>query len=257
MHYSRSDSLDSLPLPLFCRMYCSDAAAKRYKYLRRILRFEQMDFEFAFWQMVYLFVSPQKVYRNFHYRKQTKAQFARDDPAFLVLLAMWLFVSSIGFALVLKLSFYGFLKFFLYVVLVDCIGIGILVATALWFVTNRLMVKPACRDQDVEWGYAFDVHLNAFFPVLFILHVVLVLLYHVFIAQPWFISLLFGNTLYLMAVGYYIYITFLGYSCLPILQNTQVLLYPLTGLIFFYVCSLALTTNISTIVMDFYYYRVA
>lgn len=29
-----------------------------------------MDFEFAFWQMTYLFISPQKVYRNFQYRKR-------------------------------------------------------------------------------------------------------------------------------------------------------------------------------------------
>lgn len=34
-----------------------------------------------------------------------------------------------------------------------------------------------------------------------------------FINQDWFISRLFGNTLWLFAVGYYIYITFLGYSC--------------------------------------------
>ncbi|XP_065341393.1 protein unc-50 homolog [Cloeon dipterum] len=254
--FARSDSQESLPLPIFCRMDCTSAAAKRYKYLRRILRFEQMDFEFAFWQMIYLFVSPQKVYRNFHYRKQTKAQFARDDPAFLVLLALWLLISSIGFAVVLRLGVLGFLKFFLYVVLVDCIGVGLVVATALWYVTNRWLLKPACRDQDVEWGYAFDVHLNAFFPVLFILHVVLLLFYHVFIAQPWFVSLFFGNTLYLLAVGYYIYITFLGYNCLPILQGTKALLYPLTGLIFFYVCSLALTMNVSTAVMNFYHYRV-
>ena len=44
-----------------------------------------MDFEFALWQAVYLIVNPQVVYRNFHYRKQTKNQYARDDPAFLVL----------------------------------------------------------------------------------------------------------------------------------------------------------------------------
>ncbi len=37
------------------------ASSKRYKYLRRILKFRQMDFEYAFWQMLYLFVSPQKV----------------------------------------------------------------------------------------------------------------------------------------------------------------------------------------------------
>lgn len=66
------------------------AGAKRYKYLRRLLYFGQMDFEFALWQMVYLFTSPQRVYRNFHYRKQTKDQWARDDPAFLVLLGIWL-----------------------------------------------------------------------------------------------------------------------------------------------------------------------
>lgn len=66
------------------------AGAKRYKYLRRLLHFRQMDFDFAVWQMLYLFTSPQRVYRNFHYRKQTKDQWARDDPAFLVLLSIWL-----------------------------------------------------------------------------------------------------------------------------------------------------------------------
>lgn len=30
-----------------------------------------MDFEFALWQMIYLFIAPQKVYRNFGYRKGT------------------------------------------------------------------------------------------------------------------------------------------------------------------------------------------
>ena len=38
------------------------------------------------------------MYRNFAYRKQTKLQFARDDPAFLVLLAGWLVVSSAFFS---------------------------------------------------------------------------------------------------------------------------------------------------------------
>lgn len=93
------------------------AASKRKKYLRRIFKFKQMDFEYALWQMLFLFVSPQKVYRNFAYRKreklkysliilklslleslgdiiipftETKNQWARDDPAFLILLFFWL-----------------------------------------------------------------------------------------------------------------------------------------------------------------------
>lgn len=59
----------ALPLPSTQRD-CMSAATKRYKYLRRMLKFDQMDFEFAFWQMLYLFIAPQKVYRNFRYRKR-------------------------------------------------------------------------------------------------------------------------------------------------------------------------------------------
>ena len=40
-----------------------------FQYLRRIFHFRQMDFEFALWQMLYLFYRPQNVYRNFQYRK--------------------------------------------------------------------------------------------------------------------------------------------------------------------------------------------
>ena len=39
----------------------ASATAKRQKFFRRIFKFRQMDFEYAFWQMLYLFVSPQKV----------------------------------------------------------------------------------------------------------------------------------------------------------------------------------------------------
>lgn len=47
---------------------CTTAAVKLYRYLRKLSNFNQMDFEFASWQMMYLFVNPQKIYRNFHYR---------------------------------------------------------------------------------------------------------------------------------------------------------------------------------------------
>eukprot|EP00069_Balaena_mysticetus_P010435 bmy_20676T0 len=145
------------------------AGAKRYKYLRRLFRFRQMDFEFAAWQMLYLFTSPQRVYRNFHYRKQTKDQWARDDPAFLVLLSLWL-----------------------------------------------------C-----------DVILT-----------------------DTFIGYLVGNTLWLVAVGYYIYVTFLGYSALPFLKNTVILLYPFAPLILLYGLSLALGWNFTRTLCSFYKYRV-
>ncbi|GIY82522.1 protein unc-50 homolog A [Caerostris extrusa] len=185
-----------------------------------------------------------------------KNQFARDDPAFLVLLGFWLIVSSIGFAVVLKLKFLSFLKFLLWVIFIDCIAVGILICTCLWLISNRYLRKPSCKDQDVEWGYAFDVHLNAFFPLLIILHIFQLFFYHILISQDWFISRFVGNAFWLIALGYYLYITFLGYSALPILENTQVLLYPLLILVFLYIIFLISGFNICLHVMNFYEYRV-
>merc|ERR1719195_2185249 len=36
---------------------------KRWRYLRRLFHYRQMDFEFAFWQMVYLLSNPKIVYK--------------------------------------------------------------------------------------------------------------------------------------------------------------------------------------------------
>ena len=106
--------------------------AKLNRFVRRLVHFRQMDFEFAAWQMLYLLIHPQTVYRKFVYRKRTKDQWARDDPAFLVLLAAALFFSSVLFAFVLNLSFSGFIAFFMWAVIVDCLIVGITVATLLW-----------------------------------------------------------------------------------------------------------------------------
>lgn len=72
------------------------------------------------------------------------------------------------------------------------------------------------RDQQaevVEWGYSFDVHINAQFPPLIILHFVMLIFYAILFSKEWFIARLLGNTLWLASTCYYVYITFLGYNC--------------------------------------------
>lgn len=126
---------------------------------------------------------------------------------------LWLFsVTSLGFAWVLRLSFGQTIYFLFYVVFIDCILCGIIVASILWLLANKYMRVDQSAG-DVEWGYAFDVHLNAFYPPLIILHFIQLFFYHAVISQDWFFSRFLGNTLWLLAVGYYIYITFLGYNC--------------------------------------------
>ena len=54
-------------------------------------------------------------------------------------------------------------------VLVDFLGVGAGVATAYWYVANRYMREGVNHshavEQRVEWMYAFDVHVNAFFTL--------------------------------------------------------------------------------------------
>ncbi|XP_026763754.1 protein unc-50 homolog [Galleria mellonella] len=252
-NYPRSTS--PLPAPANYQATTASAAVKRYKYLRRLFKFNQMDFEFAAWQMVYLFVAPQKVFRNFNYRKHTKSQFARDDPAFLVLLCGWLFFSSICFALIMNLTWGKVALFVLFVIFVDFIGAAILVSTIFWYVTNKYLRREP-DGPDVEWGYAFDVHINAFFPPLLLLHLVQIVLFHNLLIYGGNLSCLVSNTFWLASIIYYLYITFLGYSNLPIVHNARVFLLPLPILVLAYLGSLLAGWNFSLMLMNFYHYRV-
>lgn len=50
-----------LPEPVPNRRSAPSSIAKCSRYLTRLSRFNHMDFEFAAWQILYLFTSPQKV----------------------------------------------------------------------------------------------------------------------------------------------------------------------------------------------------
>ncbi len=71
----------------------------------------------------------------------------------------------------MSLSAFNLFKFVLWVVLIDCIGVGLLIASIYWYVANKFLLKNPKSNLDVEWAYCFDVHLNAFLPLLTVLHV--------------------------------------------------------------------------------------
>lgn len=103
-------------------------------YLRRVCDYKQMDFDFTFSQMITLLsLSPQNVYTTFYYRKQTKNQWARDDPAFVVVLTIFVAIASLAFAIVFcPANFWSYLWSVLYAVLIDWLLLGAIIATANW-----------------------------------------------------------------------------------------------------------------------------
>jgi hypothetical protein len=70
------------------------------------------------------------------------------------------------------------------------------------FFANRVLLSPPSHstpaDTAVEWGYAFDVHINAFFPLYLTLYIAQLLLVPVILKTNW-VCLWVGNTLYLVA----------------------------------------------------------
>lgn len=124
---------------------------------------------------------------------------------------------------------------------IDFLLLGLLIATLLWFVTNKFLngsrTTQHTVEQSVEWAYCFDVHCNSFVPVLvfnYFLQLVLVSILY----ENTLVSRFLGNTIYLVSAFFYNYITFLGYSALPFLQNTVLLLYPSGLLVLAYLVSL-------------------
>ncbi|XP_042391417.1 protein unc-50 homolog isoform X2 [Zingiber officinale] len=168
------------------------------QYLRRIVKWQQMDIEYSFWQMLHLCTSPKVVYQHTKYHKQTKNQWARDDPAFAVIFCIFLILATSAY----------------------CAA----------FLTNTYMREEATSshvvEQRVEWLYAFDVHCNSFFPAFIMLYVLQYFISPLLVVHGFF-PMLVSNLLFMVSISYYHYLNFLGYDVLPFLDKTTFFLYPI------------------------------
>ncbi|VDN97034.1 unnamed protein product [Rodentolepis nana] len=275
-----------------CTNFSLGAKEKAKKYFSRFYKFRQMDFEYASWQMVSIFVSPQRLYRNFSYHHSTRNQWARDDPAFMILLIPWIFISTSVYSAHLGHSFFGWLKLLFWSIVFECIFSGLIVASFMWIISNRWMIRRehsggsststtifgspsratnnytrrssmASDDESlnsdgsyshppiVEWAYAFDIHLNAFFSCFIILRNIQPVFFY-FIRGKTIASILLGNTFWLVGILYYVYITFLGYKALPFLRRTRAILLTGTVIVVLYVVSLVLRWNLTMGMCSFY-----
>ena len=135
--------------------------------------------------------------------------------------------------------------------LLQFLGGGVLIASACWFIANRYMrvsQVPHSVEQEVEWLYAFDVHCNSYVPVLMLVHVLQYCLLPV-VSLSSFLGVFLANTLYALAMVAYFYITLSGYMVLPFLQNTNMFLLPVFGVMLWYVLFLAFQINMCTLSM--------
>ena len=155
------------------------------------------------------------------------------------------------------------LLLFLYVVAVDFVGVGAALATVGWGLSNTYLHESPVRIDEwataansrretVEWRYAFDVHCNAFLPMLLLLHVGQYLLLPLLLREG-ILPMLVSNTLYAGAFGVYHYLTFLGYSELPFVRRAEYFVYPIGLIGLAYVLSLLCMMNVTSFVTRIYF----
>ncbi|XP_020582807.1 protein unc-50 homolog isoform X2 [Phalaenopsis equestris] len=200
-------------------------------YLRRIVKWQQMDIEYTFWQMLHLCTSPKVVsYQHTKYHKQTKNQWARDDPAFMVILSLFMIVATSAYCAAYDESLGHAFFTVISVLLFHFLFSGIVLATSCWFLTNSYLREESPNshvvEQRVEWLYAFDVHCNSFFPAFIMLYVIQYFASPLLVAHG-FLPVLLSNLLFMVAISYYNYLNFLGYDVLPFLERTTFFLYPI------------------------------
>lgn len=226
------------------------------KYFKRMVVFNSLDFETAFWEMVNLIHNPKRVYKALYYQKHTKNRWARDDPSFVLILCFCLFISAIFWGLLYSSGVMGILKLVLYMVVVDFLVFGLGIATLGWVLANKFLLQPDAQsmrdvstsnflskylmfDSILEWTYCFDVHCNAYLLIWLCLYLVQ-FFFLPLLRMNNFISTIIGNTLYLFALSYYFVITFYGYNALPFLRKTEYILSPILG---FVITWIILTTS--------------
>jgi len=203
-------------------------------------------------------VAPRKVYKQVYWHKQTKNTWARDDPAMLVIISALLALAGLLWSVLF--ARYGpvmIVRTILSMVFVDFILVGVCVATAIWAISNRFLTHSShthATEQTVEWNFCFDIHVNAFLPILLELYFAQLLLAPVVTRQVW-VCLWVGNTLYLAAFCQYVYITYLGLNCLPFVIRSE-LLSPIAIFGVLYVVSL-LGFNVARAVLHSYFGIVA
>ncbi|KAK4612176.1 hypothetical protein CLAFUW4_12754 [Fulvia fulva] len=222
-------------------------------FFRRLFKFTSMDFETAVWEMTHLIIAPKKVFRNIYYHKQTKNTYHRADPAFSYLMSLFLLLTGLAWGLAYADGFSRTIRVALVFVLGHFLAVSLLIATAMFFLVGRVLGKrrqglfgpPVGGEEGLEFGYCFDVRfdlstnvaIRAFLPVWVFLYVLQFILMPL-IAQDYWVSNLFGNTMYLLALSYYFVITFLGYNALPFLSRTEILLAPIPVLVILWLISL-------------------
>merc|ERR1712087_729779 len=161
-------------------------------------------------------------------------------------------------------SFWNFFAVILESVFFDFLLMTSVFSSSIWFISNKYLSINAPHHghsyhaagsgdgNQVEWLYAFDVHCNSYFIYFVISNVLVLILTPILLRQSLF-SLILGNSIYLIAIIAYFYVTFLGYDAIPIIQHSERLLFPLPVIVILYIVFMLIHFNLTQFTLHYHY----
>ena len=222
-----NDEIKPLPLPQMKKIHqfimnCVKNEEYCYSFIdfmKKFYHFKQIDYYFAYMNILYCF-SPLNLAEMSKTRKHLKNKYARDDPGFLLLLIINLFVSSICFNLTLgKFSFFKIFHIFFLQTFGLLILLGLIIALISKFFFDNYLT--ASSSQSIEYTHAFDIHTDSFVTFYFFSIIFNYFLLPICGKDNKFFQIFLSNVLFFYGVLYYFYVSYVEYFSLPFIKKNQ------------------------------------
>ena len=201
-------------------------------FMKKFYHFKQIDYYFAYMNIIYCF-SPLNLAEMSKTRKHLKNKYSRDDPGFLLLLIINLFISSICFNLTLdKFSFFKIFHIFFLQTFGMLILSGLIIALISKIVFDKYLT--ASSSQSIEYRHAFDIHTNSFVTFYFFSIIIPYFLLPLCSQDNKFYQIFFTNVLFFYGILYYFYVSYVEYFSLPFIKKNQNVSSIFLGIIIFF-----------------------
>ena len=188
-------------------------------FMKKFYHFKQIDYYFAYMNIIYCF-SPINLAEMAKTRKHLKNKYARDDPGFLLILIINLFISSICFNL--TLGKFGLFKVF-HIFFLQTFGMLILFGLIIALISKIFFDNylTASASQSIEYTHAFDIHTNSFVTFYFFSIIIPYFLLPICGKDNKFFQIFISNVLFFYGILYYFYVSYVEYFSLPFIKKNQ------------------------------------
>ena len=189
-------------------------------YLKKIYHIRQIDYYLAYLNIIYCF-NPKELIEMSKMRKHLKNKYGRDDPGFLLLLIIYIFISSISYSITFGIynPFKIFNLFFIQT-FVFLITFGLIISMISKIIIDKYF-NNSTTNQTIEYIYAFDIHCNGFVPMYTFCVIIPFIFIGITSKDNYMIQVLLSNSLLCIGILYYSYVTFISYFSLPFVRKNK------------------------------------